>query len=156
MAAHQQDEAAADVDGEQGHGDGGDDAPDDEGVPLPLPEDADEVQGVVAEMLQLLAVHGKAAGVEEVDAQLDEGQKEEEVERGHGVDTDLGGDLAEAEGPCEQDDEEGADAYGRVDADDDAQGETPCETAGCDAAAEESQQGTQDSAAEELAYGLGH
>ncbi len=155
MAAHEDYEGAADVDREQGHGDGGDDGPDDEGVPLPLPDVADETPGMVAEVLDLAAAEWEAAGVEEIDAELDEGDEEKEMDGGDGVRADLGGDLIEAEGPCEHDDDEGGEADGGIDADDHAEGEAPGETAGGDAAAELAQERTQDAAAQELADGFG-
>jgi hypothetical protein len=155
VAAHQQHQGAADVHGEQGHGDGGDDTPDDERVPLPLPDGAEEAQGMMAEVLDLAAGEREAAGVEEMDAQLDEGDKEQQVERRGGVNADLGGDLVEAEGPGEQDDQQRGKPDRGVDADDDAEGETPGETAWRDAAAQLTQERTQDAAAKELADRFG-
>lgn len=80
MLSQQHNEHAAEVYGEQRHGDGGEDGPDDQGVPLPVPDLMDELEGVVAEVLQLLAVHGELAGVKEMDAELDEGDKEQKVQ----------------------------------------------------------------------------
>jgi hypothetical protein len=154
VVAHEQDQGAADVEGQDWHGDGGNEAPDDEGVPLPLPDGVDQAQGVVAEMLELLAVHGEAAGVEEVDAELDEGDEQEQVERGDGVRADLRGNLVEAERPGKHHNEDRGEADGGVDADDHAEGQTPGEAARGDAAAELAQQRTEDSAAQELAEGL--
>ena len=156
MAAHEQHEGAAQVESEQWHRDGGDDAPDDQGVPLPLPDVVDEAQGMMAEMLELLAVHGQAAGVEEVDAQLDERKNQEQVEWRHGMHANLGGDLVETEGPGEHDDDEGGEAYGWIDADDHAEGEAPGETPGSDAAAHLAEQRAQHPAATELTYGAGN
>lgn len=125
MAAHEQDQGAAHVKGDQGHGDGGDEAPYDEGVPLPLPDLAKEVQGVVAKMLDLVAVEGELAGVEQVYADLDERDEEQQVQRCDDVQADLRGDVVEAEDPCDQGDRDGGDAYGGVDADDETEGEAP-------------------------------
>ncbi len=153
VAAQKDDEAAADVVREDGHGDGGDDAPDDEGVPLPLPDIADEAEGVVAEVFELLAGEREAVGVEEVDAELNEGDEEEQVERGDDVVADLRGDLVEAEEGREQADEQGGEADRGIDADDHAEGEAPCHAARGDSAAELTEQGAEDAAAEELADG---
>ena len=105
VAAHEDDKAAAEIMGEDGDGDGGDHGPDDQGVPLPLPDVAEEAEGVVAEVLELLAVHGEAVGVEEVDAELNEREEEQEVEGGDGVGADERGDFTKAERPGEQDDD---------------------------------------------------
>jgi hypothetical protein len=110
---------------------------------------------MVAEMLDLLAAHGEAAGVEEIDAELNKGNKEEQMERRHHMDADLRGDLAEAQGPGEQDHQEGGEADRGIDSDDDAEGQAPGEPPGRDAAAHEPQEGTEDFAAQELADGLG-
>lgn len=93
VAAHEDDEGSAEVVGEDGHGDDGHDGPDDEGVPLPLPDVVEETNGVVAEVFELVPIHGELAGVEQVNAELDEGDEEHEVDGGYGVDTDLRGDL---------------------------------------------------------------
>ena len=151
MTAHQNHEAAPDVVSEQGHDDGGDESPDDEGVPLPLPDVAKEVPGMMAEMLDLLPAEWKAMGVEDVDTKLDEGDEEQQMERGDHMVADLRGDLIEAEDPGEHDDEQRGEAYGGVDADDHAEGEAPSEAARGYAAAHLTQQGAQDAAAEELA-----
>ncbi len=51
MAAHGEDEGAADLCGDEGGSGGGEDGPDDEGVPLPAPEEVGQVEGVaVAEV----------------------------------------------------------------------------------------------------------
>ncbi len=75
VAAQEHNEAVADVVGEDGHRNGSDEAPDDEGVPLPLPDVAEEADGVVAEVLDLAAGEREAVGVEDVDAELDEGDE---------------------------------------------------------------------------------
>ena len=136
VAAHEDDQGAADVEGQDWHGDGGDEAPDDKGVPLPLPDGVEQAEGVMAEVLELLAVHRKAAGVEEMDAELDEGDEQEQVERGDGVRADLRGYLVEAECPGKQDDKDRGEADRGVDADDHAEGEAPGEAARGDTAAE--------------------
>ena len=135
VAAHKDDERATDVVGEDWHEDGGNDAPDDEGVPLPLPDVAEETDGVVAEVLDLLARHGEPVGVEEVNAELDERDEEKDVKRGDEVGADLRGDLVEAEEPREQDHEERGEADGGVDTDDHAEGEAPGDAAWSDSAA---------------------
>ena len=89
--------------------------------------------------------------MEEVDAELDEGDEEQEMDGGGGVDADLGGDLVEAEDPGDEDDDEGGEADGGVDAEDDAEGEAPGEAARGDAAAEEAEKRAKDFVAEELA-----
>lgn len=151
MPAHQQDKRAAEVDREQRHQDCRDNTPDNEGVPLPLPDVVEETQRMVAEVLELAAIHRQAAGVEEVDAELDERDKQEQMQRRGGMGAYLGGDLVEAEGPGEHDDQQRGEAYGRVDSDNDAQSEAPGEPARRNPATQETEQRAQNPAAEELA-----
>ena len=69
--------------------------------------------------------------------------------------TDLRRDLAEAEAPCDQDDDDGGEAYGGIDADDEAEGEAPGEATRGDSAAEEAEERAEDSAAKDFADALG-
>ena len=155
MAAHHDDQAAAEIVGKQRHGDGGDDTPDDEGVPLPTPDLVEHDDGVVAEVLDLATVEGDAAGVKEMDAELDKGDEEQQVQGSHDVEAELRSDLAEAEAPGDQDDEEGGEAYGRIDADDETEGEAPGETTRGYTASEEAEEGAKDFAPEDFAEGVG-
>ena len=68
--------------------------PHNEGVPLPLPDVADQPPGMVAEVLDLSPGHWEAAGMEEMDAQFDERNEEKQGERRDYLGTDLRGDLA--------------------------------------------------------------
>ena len=68
---------------------------------------------------------------------------------------DLRGHLVEAEGPGEQNDQEGGDAYRRINAEYDSQRQTPRQAPRRDSAAQLPQQRTQDPATQELADGLG-
>ena len=125
VAAQEQHQGTAQIEGEQRHSDCGNDCPDDEGMPFPPPDFVDEAQGVMAEVLELTAVHWQAAGMKEMYAEFDEGEKQEQVKRGYEVSADLRGDLTETEGPGEQNDDEGGESYRRIDPDDDANSETP-------------------------------
>jgi hypothetical protein len=156
VAAHEQHQAAANIGGEQRQHDGGHQAPHDERVPLPLPNVPDELHGVVRQVLDLMAVEGESAAVEEVDAELDERDEQEQVERGDDMGADLRGELVEAECPGEQDDDDRGESDGRIDADDHAEGEAPGEAARADAAPEEAQERPEDAAADELVDGLGN
>lgn len=110
----------------------------------------------MAQVLDLAHVHGELARVEEMDSQLDEGDEEKQMNGRRRVKSDLGGDLVEAEGPCQEDYQDGGNANRGVDADDDAQSEAPCNAARGDAAAELTQERAKDLAAEELAKGSGY
>lgn len=151
MAAHEQHQRAAKVCGQKRHRDRGDDAPNDQGVPLPLPDVAEEANGVMAEVFELARAERKAMGVEELDAEFDERQEEEQVDGRGGVDADLRGDLVEPEDPCQQKGEDGREADGRVDAEHEAEGEAPREASRGDAAAELAQQRPKNLAPQELA-----
>ncbi len=76
------------------------------------------------------------------------------MQRGHDMGAQLRGDVIQAKCPGEQDDEKRGEADGWVDADDHTEGEAPGQTARCDAAAHQTQQGAQDIAAAELADGF--
>ena len=109
---------------------------------------------MVAEMLDLLPGERKLVSVEEVDAQLDKGNKEQQVERSHDVGADLRCDLIETKEPGQHDDKERGQANGGVNANDHAESEAPREPARRDAAAHQAQQRTQNVAAAELADGM--
>lgn len=134
MAAHGEDEGAADLEGEQRGDDGGAEEPKDEGVPLPLPEEMGEAEGMaVAEVKDFGLGHGQAMGMEDDDAGVNEGKEEQPLQGGHDVDADLGGDVVETEGPGEQEHDDGGGAEEGIDADDEGDGEAPAEAAGGDA-----------------------
>jgi hypothetical protein len=150
VATHEQDKSAAKIDRDEGHREGGNDSPDDEGVPLPLPDGVDEAERVVAEVLDLTAGHREAVGVKEPDTDLNEGDEEQKVQWGNDVKADLRGNLIESAGPSDEGHGEGGKAYGRIDADDDAECKAPCEATGGDAAAELAEERSQDFAAVEV------
>ena len=54
-------------------------------MPFPLPDVSDEEPGVVAQVLNLMPVERKTAGMEEMDAQIDEGDKQQQMKRRHYV-----------------------------------------------------------------------
>ena len=155
VAAHGENEGAADLEGEDRGEDGGAKKPEDEGMPFPGPEQMGEADGMtVAEMEDLGLRHGQPVGVEDDDAGVDKGKKEQPLQRGHDVDADLGGDVVETEGPGEQKHDDGGGAEERVDADNEGDGEAPTETAGADAVSEQAQEGTKDAAADGVANTL--
>ena len=110
---------------------------------------------MMAEVFELAAVHGQAAGVEEMNSQLKEGDEQEQMERRHGVHADLRGDLVQAETPGEEDDQKGGDSDGGADADDHSQCEAPSKTARGDASAHLAQQRAQNSAPDEVVNRFG-
>ena len=112
--------------------------------------------GVAAEVFDLVAIEGDAAGVEQVDAELNKGDEEQQVEGSHDVKAELRSDLAKAEGPGDQDDQQGGNAYGRIDADDEAKGETPGETTRGDPTAQKAEEWAQNFTPEDFAEGVGH
>ena len=89
MATHQEDNGAADIDSEYRHQNRCDYAPHDQGMPFPLPYLVNQAQRMMAQMLDLFSVQRQAASMEEMYAQLDEGNKQEQVERGDRVGSDL-------------------------------------------------------------------
>lgn len=120
MATHEQYKCPSNANGKQWHGDGCDEAPDDECVPFPLPDCVKQPPRMMAEMFDLMAVQWKAARVKEVYPQLNEGKKQKQVEWRRDVHADLRCDLIQAEDPGEQDHQERGETHGWVDAEDDA------------------------------------
>ncbi len=135
VATHEEDQRASEIKREQGHGDGRHKAPHDERVPLPLPDFADQPPGMMAQVLDLPPGHRQAAGMKDMNAQLDKWDEQKQVKRRYRLCTDLRGDLTQSKGPGEQDDKQCGKPYRRVDAEYDAQGEAPRQAARCDAAA---------------------
>ena len=89
MATHQEDNGAADIDGEYRNQNRCDYAQHDQGMPLPLPDFVNQTQRMMAQMLDLFAVQRQAASMEEMYTQLDEGNKQEQVERRDRVGSNL-------------------------------------------------------------------
>ncbi len=85
---------------------------------------------MVAEMLNLLPGEGKAVRVKDMHAELNERDKQEQVERRYDMGAELRCDLIQAEEPGEHDDQDRGEAHGRVDADHHAKGDAPCESPG--------------------------
>ncbi len=142
--------------GQDGAGDGGDNGPDDEGVPLPGPEDAGGGPGMNAgSVKQRVAFEGETPGVEELVAELDEEEEEQELERVDDMVGDLRGDQVEAERVGDDERGKGRRTEQRVDADDEAGGERPGELARGAADAEEVEQRSDDAALEEGRVVLG-
>ena len=91
----------------------------------------------MAEVENLGLGHGKAMGVEDNDAGVDEGEEKQPLQRGHDVDAELGGDVIETEGPGEQEHDDGGGAEKGIDADDEGDGEAPTKAARADATLEQ-------------------
>ena len=89
MTAHEKHNGAPDIDGEYRHQNGCDDAPHDQRMPFPLPDLVNQAQRMMAQMLDLFSVQRQAACMEEMYAQLDEGNKQEQVERRDRVGSNL-------------------------------------------------------------------
>ena len=54
-------------------------APNDECMPLPLPDLVEQPKGVMAQVLELSTIHGQLAGVKQVHAKLNKGDEEQQV-----------------------------------------------------------------------------
>ena len=153
MAAQREHEKTSDLNGHEGGEEGGEEEPNDEGVPLPLPEQMDELKGMaVAEMEDCRPGERKAAGPKEDDAGVDEGKEEQPLQRGYDVNADLGGDMVEPEEPGEQQHGDGGEAEQGIDANEQADGEAPGEATGADAAAQETKQRAKDLAAQKAPH----
>lgn len=114
--------------GDRGDGDDGECGPQDEGVPLPQPELADEGEGCGAcAVEELVGGERHGLGVEETGAEADEGDDQRQLQGIGDVVRELrGGDVeAEDEGDGEADDGGGAEQG--IDADEESDGEAPGE-----------------------------
>ena len=89
MPTHEQYNGAPDIDGEYRHQNGCDDAPHDQRMPFPLPDLVNQAQRMMAQMLDLFSVQRQTASMEEMYAQLDEGNKQKQVERCDRMGSDL-------------------------------------------------------------------
>ena len=89
MATHQQHQGSPDVHSKQRHSNRGDDTPHDQGMPLPLPNAANQAPGMVAQVLDLPPVQRKATRVKQVYAQLNKRDKQKQVKRRYRMGTDL-------------------------------------------------------------------
>lgn len=122
--------------------DEGEDGPEEEGVPLPLPELAGESDRVLARRFEELPCgqrHGR--GVEDAAGEPDEGDDQQELDRIDDVVAQLRSGNVEAEEEGEGEAEEGGAAEDGVDADQQAGGETPGEVFRCGSHAQEREDG---------------
>jgi hypothetical protein len=118
MSSHQHDQTATDKNCQKWHCDRSQQAPDDECMPFPLPDIANQSPRMMAQVLQLLAIKWKAPCVKEMNTQLEERKKQKEMKRGHRLCPDLRCHLVETKCPCEQNHHDRSDANGRVYSDD--------------------------------------
>lgn len=114
--------------GDRRSGDCGDQSPDDQGVPLPVPEQAGRGPWMDASrMKESVALDREASGVEQSVAELDEEDEEEQLQRVNEVVGDLRGDQVEPEEEWNGKRSERRGPEQRVDADDHAGSERPGE-----------------------------
>lgn len=125
MATHQDHERASNVHSEQGQCDRGHEAPYYQCVPFPLPNFSHQVQGMMAQVLDLAPVQGKPSSMKEMYPQFNERNKEEQVEWRYRMGAYLRCDLVETEGPCEHEDQQRADSNGWIYSDDHPQCQAP-------------------------------
>lgn len=152
VAANGKHKHAANLHGQERGGDQREEEPDDKGVPLPLPKQVNQLQGVtMAEMEDGGAGQRQLVRVEKHDAEVHEGQKQQPLQGGNGVNADLGGDLVEPAQPGDQEHGDGGEAQKRADADDDGDGQTPTQTFWTDPTFQQAQQGPENAAAEAVA-----
>ena len=142
MPAHEEHQSATNVLGEQRHGDCGDDSPDDECMPLPLPDLVNEPPGMMAEMLHLFEIHGEPAGMKEMHAELNERQDQKQVERRHRMGTELRRHMVQSEDPREGYDHDGGEAHGRIDSYHHSKRKAPSQPPWSYAAAQQTQERT--------------
>jgi len=77
-------------------------------------------------MLKLLVIHRQFAGVEHMHAEIDERDNQEQVQRGDHMGADQRCEFAQAENPCDKNNQYRCKPDGRVDANNHAQSQTPC------------------------------
>ncbi len=112
-----------------GYEDGGDQDPDDEGMPLPGPEEARRIPWVVAGGGEEgPSMHREMASVEDLVASADEDEEEGDLERIAQVRGDLRRDQIEAEEGGGGEGEDGGGTEQGIDAEDDSHGDAPGES----------------------------
>jgi hypothetical protein len=146
--SHQQTaEKRGEREGDEGNAEGGDGAPEKEGVPLPEPEVTDEGDGVFAgDVEEFGRGEGQAAGVKDMGGDVDERDDEQKLQRIDDVVSYLGGrDVEPEDEGCGEAEECGA-AEDGIDADEESGCEAPGEFLRGRSHAEEGEDG-QDGAA---------
>src|SRR5664279_2302665 len=83
---------------------------------------------MVTEVFDLLPTERQAASVKQIDTQLNEWHKQQQMQRRGGVYADLRSDLVESKGPGEQDDSQSGYTHRWIDTDHHAQCQTPRQT----------------------------
>jgi hypothetical protein len=136
ITSHHQHQYAAKIYCQQWHCDRGHKTPYNQGMPFPLPNGVKQAHRMVAKMLDLLLAKRQAACVKQVDTDLNEGHKEEQVKRSHHVGTDLRCDLIKSESPGHHHHSQRRETHRRIDADDYSQRQAPRKTPRCHAAAQ--------------------
>ena len=111
---------------------------------------------MVAQVLELLAVHREFARVKQVHAKIDEGYEQQEVEWGDHMRAKQRCELAEAKDPRDHNNEQRRQPHRWIDANHHAQGEAPREPSRSDATAESPEQRPQNMTSKPLAYGPRH
>ena len=94
--------------------------------------------------------------MKEMDSQLNKWQKQQQVNRSHGMDSDLRSHLVQTKYPRQQDHRKRCKTHRRVDTENYAHRQTPRETTRRYPTAQLQQQWTQYLALEDLSYGLGN
>ena len=129
--------------------DGGENGPEQEGVPLPEPELAGEGEWVFTRGVEEF-VRGERHGrsVEDSAGDVDEWNDQDKLERIDDVVADLRGGYVEAEDESYSEAEDGGAAEDGVDANEDAGSYAPCEFFGCGSHAEKREDGKGDAPVE--------
>lgn len=128
-------------------GDCGDGGPEHEGVPLPLPYLADERERMCTGDVEELACRERdGRNVEDAAGNVDEGDDQEQFERVDDMVGQLRSDQVEPKGKRRREAEDGRGAKQRVDADEEADGDAPCNFLGGRTHAEQRKDGQDDAA----------
>jgi hypothetical protein len=133
--------------GDERNCDGGEQEPEEEGVPLPQPEPAGEVERVFAGGVKELVRrerHGR--GAEDAAGDVDERNDQDDLERIDDVIAQLRGGDVEAEDEGQGEAEDGGAAKDGIDADEQSGGDAPGESLGSSAHAEQCEDGKGDAA----------
>ena len=155
MAAHGENEHLANLPSEQGGKDGGADCPDDQGVPLPLPQQVNQLDRMtMAKVQDIHPRERKAVRMKENDAGMDKRQKQQPLQRRDDVDADLRSDVVEPKGPREEEHDDGGETEERIDPDYERNREAPGQALRADTMPQQAQQGPEDAASELVANAL--
>ena len=156
MASHRENQHSTNLHRQKWRDETGEDRPDHQSVPLPLPKEMNKLQRVaMAEVQDIGSRHRQPARSEQNNATMDKGQEKQPLERSHQMDANLRRHVVESEDPSEQEHGNGSQAEKRIDTHHQGDRETPGEALRAYPFLEKTQQRPKQAASKEIAGSMG-